>query len=168
MQSFCRALVDFECFFGCAKCAQMMLRTFCFNRCAPPRSIARYTFETRGVSARNRNVLHVLSLCRASQIFPAIVQTIFIFMINLMRRPATSHYGPDDSVRLVEPTIETDQNAIIRRCASSNVPDLTSPTCRLLPSKLASERIIIKKTTQLRWCGLHIQNYTFKLIRMQY
>jgi hypothetical protein len=83
--------------------AQMILNSITPYRRSPLTrgAVKSNALVARGVAFDPRYVLHVLSFCSRSDIFPSIIGRIFVDMVNLMRWPFTCLANPNKYVRLI-------------------------------------------------------------------
>lgn len=93
-------------------------------------------------------VHHVLRFCSTAKIAPSVVRWVFINVINLMRRPIPRHHGPNNPMRLIQPTFYANQNPSLCGFMPSNISGLSASCCWDAPYQIARFRVILKKSMQ--------------------
>lgn len=98
------------------------------------------------------NIHHILRLGRFTEVTKPIVGGVPVNVVYHVFRPLPRHQRPCNSMGLVKPSPDANQNPPIRRLASSNVANFHSFAGSDFPKQKSCFRVVIQHVTQLVRC----------------
>jgi len=102
-------------------------------------------YVPRHVVAGQLSVFAIRCTCCLAKIFPSIIVTSMVFMVNLSHRKVSGHIQKRESMGKVELAINPDANVALGTQVSSNVTNLQTSSLANFPGKYTRLRIVMKQ-----------------------
>jgi hypothetical protein len=109
------------------------------------------TFVARGVVALWTAISMVLRGRCFAQVCPAIVRFYFIFMIDFFCRPSALHPDPNNTMREIISSLDTDFDSTLVVECSGQSPNRSAFGQRLFPAQIAGFWVIVKNFSHKCW-----------------